>query len=331
MHHSKRQTTKHNYAKLHTGKETKRKEEEEISSEDEVSLINSEEDEFTETEEDENSTGEASLEGSLLDEEIQKAMENEDCEKVDKLLKQKEDRCKQLQAQIENKRKKENEEKKRRLRAMAVKFRKLKEKQDDLNKTLASSRSSTPNSTPGTSPKNTAAKKKNVTDRLGKRRNTDRRRSSPGKRKKQARHREGKSEYNFHFNKRNKGKKGEDNKLVNLIDKVARIGDEWTDEEEWELDSNIDGESSQGNFSHKKLVQLLRDVKSVRNSNKRNATEVKGAMHKNNGVSQQEKNGIEAGEKKRQRRGLYNRNGQQKETEKWEMCQPRRVRHQISH
>ena len=147
-----RKVPQRNYVDLHFGRHKKSPKEESDTDHDsdEVSIPSGEGSDFNTTEEGEitdsaKEDSEDELEGSKLDVAIKKAFSEEDFDQPDKLLTLKEKRCEELKQEIaKEERTKEQAERWRRRRMMEERFRRLREKEDKLNKSLASSRSSTP-------------------------------------------------------------------------------------------------------------------------------------------------------------------------------------------
>ena len=92
------------------------------------------------------------LSEEAFDEEVQTAIQEGDEHKLDFLFKTKEKRCKLLQEEVD-KTSKEEKAKKKRLKEWEEKFKKLNKTESALNKSLASSRSSTPATTPEKKPR----------------------------------------------------------------------------------------------------------------------------------------------------------------------------------
>ena len=169
----KRSTKPRNYVDLHHGRKSKALDHEYVESSkgdnhsgDEVSIHSELDEEFNTTEEGEitdSSGSETDLEGSELDEAIKQAFNEDNIEKAEKLLNKKERRCEKLKLELVLEEKnKEIAERRRRKRIMEEKFKKLQEKEVSLNKSLASSRSSTLISSPKSKKKADKSKKKNT-------------------------------------------------------------------------------------------------------------------------------------------------------------------------
>ena len=128
------------YCKLHTGEmsseEDSRGSKEELDYEDDI---------VEEEEEGEIVDSDKSDKGFDLDTEIQKALEEEDMDRAEVLLTEKEKRCKSLKAVLK---KGEEEAKKRRLKEIQNKFKILQKTEEELNKSIAALRTSTPVNSP---------------------------------------------------------------------------------------------------------------------------------------------------------------------------------------
>ena len=84
-----------------------------------------------------------------LDAKISEALENEDFERAELLLNEKEKWCKSLKAELKKEKEKEEEERKRKLRTqMEQRFNQLKKTEEGLNKSLQDSKSNTPEGSP---------------------------------------------------------------------------------------------------------------------------------------------------------------------------------------
>ena len=144
------------YKKLHRGETDNLDMETET---DHLELSAGNEDEF---EGDEESTGGGSseegevhspdadlnLNNSDLDVEIQKAIEDDDEERAQVLMDEKERRCEELKEEVQREQGREEENRRKRMREMQSRFKNLKKAENSLNKSLASSRASTPTSSP---------------------------------------------------------------------------------------------------------------------------------------------------------------------------------------
>ena len=83
-----------------------------------------------------------------LDVEIEKALMREDTQRAEALLTEKERWCKSLKAELKKEQSKEEEVKKCKLKEMQMKFKQLQKTEEALNKSIASSRASTPSTSP---------------------------------------------------------------------------------------------------------------------------------------------------------------------------------------
>ena len=151
----RRHTKKKNYADLHHGRSPQDNSESSNSVsevEDEVSINSEVENEFNTTEEGEISDSESDteeLEGSKLDMAIQEAFKKDNMELAENLLKKKERHCEKLKLELALEEKnKELAERKKRKKLMEDRFKKLQEREEHLNRSLASSRGSTPITSP---------------------------------------------------------------------------------------------------------------------------------------------------------------------------------------
>ena len=140
MRRSKRTTVKRNYYKLNEGLESDTSEESE-SLDYEDFTVHAEEGARSCFESDQDDDYD-------LDREIQEALENEDTRKAEALLKEKEQRCRSLKAELKRERNKEDEAKKQKILDMQQKFKQLQKTENALNRSIASSRASTPSASP---------------------------------------------------------------------------------------------------------------------------------------------------------------------------------------
>ena len=153
MHRTRRNVPRKDYAEMHHGRgpredfqvvvnNSDREESFDYSnsSEEGVSVAHKEDDE-------------ALFSDSTLDMEIDKALWQEDSDRTQVLLNEKERWCGTWKKEWKKEKSKEDEMKKKRLKQMESRFHKLKKTEQELNQSLASSRSSTPVSSPAKSPR----------------------------------------------------------------------------------------------------------------------------------------------------------------------------------
>ena len=277
----KRSMERKNYADLHHGRKRSPLlgDNSKDNSDDQISINSDPDDEFNTTEEGEISDSEDSeagdLEGSKLDDAIKEAFSNDDFDLAETLLQRKERRCSKLKQELVLEEKnKEIAERKRKKRLMEERFKKLQETEDSLNRSLATSRGSTPVSSPPSSgrkhkkAKTTRSHIKKTSSPIDKRK--ARRKSSPRKITKKA-HKDDTSEYPNLINTITSLSNGKTEAFTELMAKAMQSKDnleclESQEGEQYFRNSNLKSATVDSKVGQEQLFEILRAIKDNRKS-----------------------------------------------------------------